>query len=148
MGVGLYSWRDTKQDGGLKFCAHQSFETINLIFRVDDDKPHTCFERQENFSFRLIVSMKNDLISLRPSSERAVKFACCRNIKTHALFERYACHCSAEKCLRCIGHTRAIRANRFSTTNAQVLFVIDEQRRSILFGQCDDVTSSKNQMTI
>jgi len=76
--------------------------------------------------------MEHQAIRRHPRRQRHVKLAACGYVDTHALLVSEAGHCFAQERLRRIGDSGTESTDSLATTLAQVLLVVDEQRRAEL----------------
>lgn len=126
----------------------EKVETIHLVERIDDDPLHPCVDRHRQLGQRFVVAMEDEIMCRNSGIQRDVELAGRRHIDVHALFVNKLGHGLAEKGFRGIGDTRTERLDRFSRPAPQMVFVIDEQRRTELGSKIDDGTSADRERSV
>ena len=126
----------------------QAPETGDLVERVDDDAADPPLQRRRQFVGRLVVAVQHEALSRDAGRQRDVELATGGDIEAHALLMDQPGHGPAQERLGGVGDAVAPGGDRVAAGVAQVVLVVDEQRRAELFGQLEEVDAADVEMTL
>ena len=111
-------------------------------------RPTPCPRAAASSSVGLVVAVQHETLGRHARREGDVQLASRRHVEVHALLEGHACHGPAQEGLGRIGHALAPRVDGLTAGAAQVLLVVDEQRRSELLRQLEQVDPADVQVAL
>ena len=115
---------------------------IQLVERVDDDPADTGLDRHAELPHGLVVAVEDEPFGGHPGMQGDMEFAARRHIEVHTLLVGQLRHRRAEERLRGVGDAVAEDRHGVPAAIAQMLLVVDEQRRAELGGEVDDVAAA------
>ena len=106
-------------------------------------RPTPCSSAVASSSRRLVVAVQ-DRGARRgtPADERDVELAAGRDVEVHTLLVGEPGHGPAQEGLRGVGDTVAPGRHRLPAGVAQMVLVVDEERRAELLGQLEEVDAT------
>ncbi len=124
-------------------------ESIELVEGVDDDAPDPRLDRETEFLLALVVAMKHAGRGGHPSRESDVQLAAGRHVEQQALLVGEAGHGPAEERLGGVDDaSRAESGDGLAATTAQMILVVDEERRSELLHERPEMATADGEPTI
>ena len=123
-------------------------EAIDLVEAVHDDATNARPACGAELVGGLVVPVQHEPVGRHTSGQRNVQLAASGHVDVHALFMGQPSHGNAQERLRGVGHPVTERGDGLATARSQVLFVVDEQRRTEPFRQLQQVTPADADPTV
>ena len=149
MGVGLDPGRRPNQHpwdatiGGV-----EPVEPIELVEAVDHRAAHADLAGPPQLGLALVVAVQDQPVGRDAGRQRDVQLAAGGHVEVHPLLVDQPCHGQAQERLGGVGHPVAEGGHGLAAPGAEVVLVIDEQRRTELGGQFGDRASADGQRPV
>ena len=117
----------------------QAAQPGDLVEGVDHDAADAVLERGGQLARRLVVAVHDEALRRHTGRERDVELAARRDVEVHALLVGQAGHGPAQEGLGGVRDAVAPGGHRLPAGLAQVVLVVDEQRRAEFLGQLEQV---------
>ena len=111
-------------------------------------RPHAGLDPSAQLAHRLVVAVKHQAVPGHARGQRHVQLASGGHVQAQALGVHEARHGDTEERLGCVGHLRPERGHSLAAAAAQVLLVVDEQRRPVGFGHLEHIASPDDEPTL
>ena len=134
-------WRAAK-------LARHSLEAVELSEAVDHDAADARVQRGADLLVGLVVAVQHHAVGGDAGHESDVCLPARRHIEVEPLLVDQTSHLLAEECLSPVGDAVAESSERLVASVAEVLFVVDEQRRAVLLGEVEHVAPANRQPTL
>ncbi len=149
MGVRLDSRRDPDEDRRrVEALPVQLLEPVQFVERIHHDALHPGLERHPQLGHRFVVSMHDHARAGYAGLERNEQLATGGYIEAHALFMGHPGHLRAHECFGGVVGVAVERVRGCPAAAAEVLLVVDEERRPELVGQPDHIASCQRQTAV
>ena len=136
---GVTRTRTLGRSRGRRGRLEQPAQPCHLVEGVHHDAPDAGLEGGGELVGRLVVAVQDEPGGGYPGRQGDVELSAGGDVEVHALLVGQPGHGPAEEGLGGVGHTVTPGGDRLPAGAAQVVLVVDEQRRAELGGQVEQV---------
>ena len=124
-------------------------EPVELVEAVDDDVADALAQRHPQLVDALVVAVHRQRVGRDAGAQRDEHLAAAGDVEQHPLLVREARHRHAQERLGRVDRVlMAERVDRLAAAVAEVLLVVDEQRRAVLGGELGDGEAADRQPAV